>query len=596
MRDPHRGLASEPSDVPVGIRLTADGRNSLLDFTVVPASPLRRQLRDATLPLFVDRGGSLKSPGSGRAYLTAARLAGNRLAAHAAAPPDAATLQVGEVHAALFADLTTPVPGRIVLARRLLLNAALAAANDDLVRYLRNLTLFGYARPSKPYSAAELDCVVDWCKDRLAALFARRNEALRLLGVGPDASDEQALAGAHRVLAVQAPPRLGAAQDEAKRWWSAWVMVHAFEESVTANRAGRAAAVEALFPDVQDALAATLLVINEYGAEGQVLASMDVGDVRRLPGNSSVMEITGVKARADRAVSRRGNAVSTWSGGRVLERWIELTGPARRWTGTEHVWVWRSRARGARASEKTVRLPVLTYVPSRALVQEGHEGIEGPDGVRIRLSTRRMRKSWAERSERALGPGIAGQLDPNHSRLSAWAMYRSAALSADERQAVIAEAQDDLLGLVRASQLVISGDLQRDEVLALLMNNGVDRATADRIARGDGDDSGTATCRNARQAPGQAVGTLCRQTPFACLLCENAIHTRQHLPVILALSESIDAERRQMPAEQFVQSWGGVDVGVQHVLSRFSDGAKRDAEREMAGARDRLERLKEVYT
>lgn len=596
MRDPHRGLASEPSDVPVGIVLTADGRTSLMDFTVVSASPLRRQLRDAALPLFVDRGGSLKSPESGRVYLSAARLVGDRLTTPAARMPDVTTLQVAEVHSALFADLTTPVPIRIVLARRLLLNAASAVGNDQLVHYLRNLTLFGYARPSKPYSAAELDCVLGWCKARLTALFARRNEALRLLGVTPDASDDEATTAAHEVLARQVPPRPGEEQDDAMRWWSAWVLVHAFEEPVAADPAGRAAATEALFPDVRDALAATLLVINEYGAEGQVLASMDVGDVRRLPGNSSVMEITGVKARADRAVSRRGNAVSTWSGGRVLERWIELTGPARRWTGTEHLWLWRSRARDTRTSDKTVRLPVLTYVPSRALVQEGHEGIEGPDGMRIRLSTRRMRKSWAERSERALGPGIAGKLDPNHSRLSAWAMYRSAALSADERQAVIAEAQDDLLGMVRASQLVIDGELPRDDVLALLMDNGIDPATAARVARGQADDSGTAICRNARQAPGQSVGTLCRQTPFACLLCENAIHTRHHLPVILALSESIDAERRQVPAEQFVQRWGGVDVGVQNVLAQFSDRAKRDAEQEIAAARDRLERLKEVYT
>ncbi|MGY5884981.1 hypothetical protein [Modestobacter lacusdianchii] len=596
MRDPHRGLASEPSDVPVGILLTADGHTSLLDFAVVPASPLRQQLRDATLPLFVDRGGELKSPGSGRMYLSAARLVGDRLAAHATNPPDAATLQVGHVHAALFGDLTTPVPVRTVLARRLLLNAALTAGNDALVRYLRNLTLFGYAKPSKPYSPAELACVIDWCKDRLSALFARRNAALRLLEVGPDASDEEALAAAQRILDVEPPPRDGDATVAARRWWSAWVLVHAFDERVAADRTGRAAAIKALFPDVQDALAATLLVINEYGAEGQVLASMDVTDVRRLPGRSSVMEIAGVKARADRAVSRRGNAVSTWSGGRVLERWIDVTAPARRWTGTEHVWLWRSKARDGRTSVKTVRLPVLTYVPSRPLVQEGHEGIEGPDGARIRLSTRRMRKSWAERSERALGPGVAGQLDPNHSRLSAWAMYRSAALSPDERQAVIAEAQDDLLGLVRSSQLVIDADLQRDEVLALLVDHGVEPATAERIVRGEGDDSGTVTCRDARQAPGQAVGTLCRQTPFACLLCENAIHTRHHLPVILALSDSIDAERRQMPAEQFVQRWGGVDVGVQHVLSRFSDRAKQDAAREIAEAQHRIERLKEVYT
>ncbi|MFC0713685.1 hypothetical protein [Cellulomonas biazotea] len=587
---------SAPSEVPLGILLTSDGHSALLDFTPIPNSPLRRQLRDATLPLFVDRGGSLKSPGSGRMYVQAAKLVASRLSIAAPEPLDVATLAVPAVHAALFTALTSPVPVRIVLARKLLLNAALAAGNDDLVRYLGNLTLYGYARPSRPYSNAELECIVDWCKSRLAPLFARRNSALSLLGLPPEATDEQALRAAAGVLADRPLPAADGTEEDERRWWTAWVVAHGFEEPETSRRAGRTGALEALFPDVQDALAATLLVINEYGAEGQVLASMDVTDVRRLPGDSSVMSITGVKARADRAVSRRGNSVGTWSGGRVLERWIHLTGPARRWTGTQHLWLWRSRARNDRTSDKTVRMPVLTYVPSRALVQEGHKAIEGPGGASLRLSTRRMRKTWAVRSERALGPGVAGQLDPNHSRLSSWSMYRSAAVSLEERRALIAEAQDDLLGLVRASQLVIDDGMSPEDAVQLLTDNGVDIATARRIVRGGGDDSGTVTCRNSRDAPGQAVGTLCHQTPFACLLCRNAIHTRAHLPVILALRETIEAERAHLPAEQFVNQWGGVDLGVAHVLSRFSDRAKSEAVADMDAARDRLARLKEVYS
>jgi hypothetical protein len=588
---------SEPSDVPTGITLTADGRRTFLDYRVLPEGPLRTQMRDATLPLFVDRGGDLKSPGSGRMYLQAARLAAERLsqAEGGSEPLDVATLAAERVHAVLFAGVTSPVPVRIVLARKLLLLAATAAGNDTLARYLSGLTLFGYARASTPYTSAELDIVLGWCKSQLGPMFERRNAALACLGLQAEATDGDARARAAGLLADHPLPTSECSEDEEFAWWVAWVLMHGFEEPEAMASGARKRALDALFPDVTAALAATLLVINEYGVEGQVLASMDVGDVRRLPGNSSVMEITGVKSRADRAVSRRGNAVSTWSGGRVLERWIELTAPARRWTGTEHLWLWRSRARDGRTSSKTVRLPVLTYVPDRPLVQEGHTGLEGPGGSRLRLSTRRMRKTWAVRSERALGPGVAGPLDPNHSRLTAWSMYRSVALSLDERRAVIAEAQDDLLGMVQASQVVIGADVTPGEAVSLLVERGVSPAAANRIVRGDGDDSGTVFCKDPHDAPDQSPGSLCRQTPFACLLCRNAVHTRAHLPVILALAETIAAERSSLPAEAFVNQWGGVDLGVAHVLSRFSEHAKAEAAIEIDAARERLKRLGEVY-
>jgi hypothetical protein len=598
MRDEQRGLLSEPTEVPLGIRIIADGRASHLDYSVLPDTPLRRQFRDANLAVLIDQGGNAKSRGSAKTYWDAARAAHAALAAAATPlerPLDIRTLTVPTLHRALYENKTSPASVRTTLARRLLQEAAEAEGNIVVGSYLQNLRLHGYSKPSNPYTADELECVLNWCKTRLNDMYLRQAKALELLGTGPDDTDVQVLRKAQSIL-DESKHRQPAEGSDEYRWWLAQLYANGFEDIPAPGSRQRAIftrAMKALFPTSQDAVAAVLLVINEYGAEGQLLASLDFTDVRRDALDSSVMVITGIKSRADKAVSRRGNAVATWSGGKVLERWIAATAPARRWTGTSHLWLWQSIFS---RSDKTVVPPFHTFIPDRPLIIEGNMSvIPMPDGGRVRLSTRRMRKTWVVRADRAFGAGISGAVDPAHDQRTAWTFYRSVTLEVNERHSIIAEAQEDYMAMIAANGIVIDDTMSPEQAISILTELGIAPAAAQRVLRGAGDDSGTAKCRDSRKAPGQAEGTLCRKTPFACITCPNAIHTTAHLPVILALKEYIDQERRTLPAEQFISLWAGTDLGVERVIHSFSSTAIETARQDMAKARARIDKLREVY-
>lgn len=591
MRDPRRGLVSWKTDVPFGISVVADGRESQFDYSAIPVTPLRQQMRDAALLALVDHGGKARSVGSAAAYRDAAIYAHHRLATAAGSneiPLDIRTVSAKTMHLALFEGRMSPASVRTTLARRMLKDAAESLGVDETFGYLRNLRLYGLANAGPPYTDAELDRVLAWCKTQLNDYFARRSQALALIGADVERDSDVQIMGRAR-----AALRCGATERE-ERFWVAQLYIHGFDKPPPPahRKEPYRFARHALFPGNLEAQAAALLVINEYGAEGPLLVSMDTGDVRREANNSSVMVIRGVKSRADKAVSRKGNAVSPWSGGRVLERWIAATAPARRWTGTDHVWLWAQ----VKDSPKMVRFPIASFIPERPIIGEGGTAVlRMQNGETVRLSTRRMRKTWMVRADRAIGAGMAGAIDPNHSAGTAWVFYRSVGKSKDERRVLISRAQDDYLASIKATGLIISDELTRDEAIEILVEDGIERAAAERMLRGELADSGTSGCRAPYSAPEQAEGTLCRKTPYACLLCRNAVHTTAHLPVVLALRERIDHERATLPAEEFVVQWAGVDMGVDKVIAGFSSVAISNALAEISRARERIAQFGEIY-
>jgi hypothetical protein len=600
VHDPGRGVRSEPTDVPFGIALTVDGQERQLSFEKLSTGPLRVQLRDACLSVMADRGGTIKSLLTARNYLQAIEALDRALAAHGASSEpgslDVSALSVTDVHEAFFGPAVAkggPAQPGTIYARRILHAAADCAGNDELAVYLRNMRLYGYTAGSgrDPYTPAELRAVIGDCKRRLHQLDQRRTVALKLLGLPPAADDTLAVETGRKYLATHPVNK----RDET--WWVAHVIVHGFTDEPDWDRDRLPLfrrACEAFFPSIDDAYAAMLLVVNEFGSELQKLISMRIGDVSRDPNNSSVMELAGVKARADRAVSRRGNAVSHWSGGRILERWMIHTAAARRWTGTDLLWQYHSLYFAS--SDKTLRAPIKRFLPDRPVMLTGgvDRTIEVGDGTRVRLSPARMRKSWTQRAEKAHGHAVRGPIDPNHSGAVSWAFYRGAAFDQDQRRELLARAHDDLLAIAASAGIVIDST-DPAQIQAALRKVGVSPEVIAALGAGRVADSGTTLCQDPKRAPGQAVGTMCRQTPFFCLVCRNAVHTRAHLPVLIALDESVSKDRANLPAEEYLAKWAGVDIALQHVLGRFSRASLQEARKELDDARGRIGKLREAF-
>jgi hypothetical protein len=588
MRDHRSAIRSESVDVPLGIEVLQNGRTYFLNFHEIVEAPIARQLRDAALGVMGDRGGGVRAAGSAAAYHDAARHAVRQLLPRLTPeeqPLDIKTLTPATLQSALFDGRTSPASVRTTLARRLLLDSAVIAKADATVAYLKRLKLHGFSQPSRPYTSEELKAIVGWCKGRLNALFLRRLSAFRMLD--DDASEEsthRALQIARQIVAMRSHPAT-------LRDWVAWLLVVGLEpERPLVGPYGDA--VRLLSPTALDAQAAALLIVNEFGAETSVLISMDTVDVQRDTDDSSLTRISGLKSRADRAVSRKGNGVSTWSGGRVIERWVSATEHLRSFTDTDHLLLWVQSER----SDKTLRHPIATAIPQRPIVLEGDSSVVSlPSGASVRMSTQRMRKTWAARADRLVGGGVRGAIDPNHSARVSWTFYRGAGLSKEERLEVIAEGQDEYYASILATGYVIADSESPEEIRRRLWQEGLSGATVDKVLAEALDDTGTASCVDPRAAPGQKLGTLCRKTPFACLLCPNAVFTTMHLPVILALADRIDRDREEQSAETFISTWAGVAARVDQILQVFSQEAIDEAIRDLEIAQERLRALEEAY-
>lgn len=588
MKTTNRGVESQPSSNPFGLTVLVNGRKTTISLEKWADTPLRTQMRDSLLFCMADRGGNCNSASSVNTYRGHA---GHVLQVLGSAvnddqPLNAGTLDYRAVKLALFSNLPKPVPVKTVIARKLLLGAAHRAGNANLVAFLSSLKLTGASNGenSKPYSDDELRAVLSWSKSRLRRLQEGWTELHALYDLDPAASFDEFQAAA---LGWRAAATIS--DDDARRHIIRDVLLNGPPTNTrTTDPPELHWVLNRLYPLREDVHAALMLIINEFGAEEQFLKDQRI-DAVHIGENEA--RIGSYKARARSSKGRRGNSGHPWSGGEVLRRWLRFTQPCRLFTGTDHLFLWRLEKSQFKAVPLDVRKPISGLQPERPAF-EGYPGIPYGD-ARLRLSSRRMRKVWTARLERATGMSSKGALDPVHSSDTAWAFYKGASVDSEARSVLIGDAQDDVLALAHASQLNFAD--AADDLVAALMDCGVERTVAERVAARAQPDSGTTFCVDPRKTPGQAPGSLCRKTPFMCLLCPNAIHTPVHLPVLLALEESLVADRATMSAETFLSRWAGVDIALERLLNRFSPQSRQAALEDLERARHTVVALREAY-
>jgi hypothetical protein len=607
-------MTTEAVEAPFGLNAFSDGKRTFVSLDDLRDVPLRRQLRDALMSLSIDHGGRAKSTKTLQTYANAIRRIFARYSPENLSGWSIRSLDFSSLKRDVFpsAERRTTNSTMSMSARRLLVIAAMAdypRTPTGTVTFLGALQLNNPPSARPAYEDEELVSILEWATTRLYELEQRWSTHLQSFGGDPALSDQENENIAHQYLIQadiaatregrsgkttwrQAGKRITAPTDRA--WWSASLYAVGFGIETTPTHPSRRAQSEAeaaLFPDFSDAIAAMTLVINEYGAEQQLLRTMDIDSAQRMPGNSSVVRITGIKFRADRAVSRKGNGVSPWSGGAVLERWTRLTAASRRWAATRNIWIWRSRANTNQLAQ--ARFPIYQTIVEES-IKPWQTVPHRQTGAPIVLRFGRLRKNWIARTERAVGPGLSGTLDPAHSSAVDWSFYRMVGLTADQRLEVVARAQEELRTHALVFQLVIDTNSDVALIREALLAKGIPEGDVDKIVKRDWD-SGTAGCRSPREAPGQTIGTLCRQTPFACFVCPNAIFTSVHVPLLIALDDQLSEEAKAMPAEEYLALWGGVHPAVRRVLDGFSAQVIAGAEKELRAAESRLKDMAGVY-
>jgi len=376
---------------------------------------------------------------------------------------------------------------------------------------------------------------------------------------------DDALAAHRRALAAAA-----AGQDPGRAGWSGdnlrWLLVHRGPLSTVqvaahldvspawvAKRGGIRTALTDLFPDAGIVIACRVLLGSYCGVVPDGIADLGIDDID-WAGDAAVL-LGYVKGRsAAESVTLPRRAV------RLLEQWLEHSALARRYAPTELTGdLWLHCGHRSDTRWRT------TINPETHRAWGKKNGIE-VDRRRIRTTflSLRDRRSW-HGSPRSL-------IDPNHSARVEADHYLTAATPAqqDAVQTIIEQAQGDMVRRAQPPVVVTAGQLAdlAAGLPAAIAALGLDEAAAAEIVSG-GQDVFTAACTDPLSGLHGPLGKPCPARPWVCLLCPLAIFAPRHAGNLLRLKGWLSRQWRQLPAGQFMATFGPYAARIDEVLQHY---------------------------
>jgi hypothetical protein len=184
--------------------------------------------------------------------------------------------------------------------------------------------------------------------------------------------------------------------------------------------------------------------------------------------------------------------------------------------------------------------------------------------IRTTFLSLRDRRSW-HGSPRSL-------IDPNHSARVEADHYLTAATLAqqDAAQTIIEQAQGDMVRRAQPPVVVTAGQLAdlAAGLPAAIAALGLDEAAAGEIVSG-GQDVFTAACTDPLSGLHGPPGKPCPARPWVCLLCPLAIFAPRHAGNLLRLRGWLSRQWRQLPAGQFMATFGPYAARIDEVLQHY---------------------------
>ena len=150
--------------------------------------------------------------------------------------------------------------------------------------------------------------------------------------------------------------------------------------------------------------------------------------------------------------------------------------------------------------------------------------------------------------------------------------YLTAATPAqqDAVQTIIEQAQGDMVRRAQPPVVVTAGQLAdlAAGLPAAIAALGLDEAAAAEIVSG-GQDVFTAACTDPLSGLHGPPGKPCPARPWVCLLCPLAIFAPRHAGNLLRLKGWLSRQWRQLPAGQFMATFGPYAARIDEVLQHY---------------------------
>lgn len=409
-------------------------------------------------------------------------------------------------------------------------------------------------RPRPPYSAGEAQRLMDVCTAVIEAAETRMAEAVTLAAAGADpASGEWRVEANLAWLLDQHGPHT--------------TKVLARRVEVNQYRVGRAVYPtlfglhQALFPTNEVALAFRILVGLQTGICPEGVDNLLADCVEWI--GTAEAGISWFKARGGGQQNQVFASRGPWSPGRLIGRWLVLSGRARRFAADgSHLWLFCDSASLA------IRKPAWGDERER-FVARHH--LLADDGTPLRLRLATLRATYFARHERHWNGAL--RIDSNHSRRVEGDRYLAQTRAIDPIEATIEAAQQDALRKASTAPLTVLtpdalAELQADPAAAAARLEMTAKASAELLA-GERDVF-AAACKDFHNSPYGSPGQPCPVPVWTCLCCPLAVFTPSKVPNLLRLRDHLDRQWRSLPAGEWMAMYGAANVRIERdILPKF---------------------------
>ena len=421
--------------------------------------------------------------------------------------------------------------------------------HDSVCRFLEGPWVSGPRdyKPVPPYSKADEARLRRACRASITAVEGRVEKARAEAASGGPYSRATAMSRPHLLWTLQTEGPLSR-QEVARRLGLSGSYPTCLAEAPRLKEAARV-----LWPTATDLVAFRTLLALETGIVPEGIASLRVDDVQRV-GPREVI-IAWEKQRGGGRESDRFAGAGEWSPGRIFERAIEITSGSRSFATRDDqpfLWIALHSIHLRMHRMRHVSPPVVdAWLRSSGLsTEEGTFDLKG----------RRLRKTFYRRLDEAFGGAIPSVAGINQSERVAGEHYLSVTQSTEFLEGIVEDAYAEALRRVeRAPRLTVltAADVERlstdDHQAAAEL--GVDEADAKPLLGGERDVF-AAACRDFYNSPYGRPGSPCPAAVWTCLFCPLAVITPAKLPTLLRLADHVEAQRREMPADEWTRIYG----------------------------------------
>lgn len=322
-----------------------------------------------------------------------------------------------------------------------------------------------------------------------------------------------------------------------------------------------------LYLSRRDLLSFHVLLACQTGMEPEAIKDLKVGCLTNAARGFVSVQYYKRRAGGDPHKSMRirdgGNLRSP---GGVLRLAMRLTKRARELGEYDDLWVSISCATNALGPASGARVLLSAWDRGRFLVEHGFDAMHDRGGKPVNLDLRRLRKSFKSKQYLQSG-GVLPDFAAGHTREVAGRHYADIGAHEEIHDQAVEAGLSEALAVHQRPPVVLDEEGGR-------LDDGSQEVPPEAVrdALSGATDVWLSSCRNFFDSPySLKKGAACPVPPWVCLECPNAVFTTRHLPAVLSVLGTIEAQREEFSTAEWTARFAVAHERItKGVLARFS--------------------------